>query len=368
MNQHPAQDPLPIERLLDWLPFDSRVATGEQELRLGGRWQDCTTHGTAASSHGLEAAPKYDPQFSGLDGRSVPCHPSPLANLPTVLECAGMRIRIHYKRGPIFRLPAQAVLLLQKKFHATRVECAYWRLPGGRYRLYWSDAGTFDLNTRAAQVHAHLADKASPVAVEEVLRGPVLSFSLLARGFEPLHASAVSLQGKCIAFAGASGAGKSSLCAYLCRKGTRFFSDDVLPLKMARNNVRASPGLRQHRLTAKSLRALGETAKRSRKGKVTITAQSAINRPLKLEGIYILERAGNQRAKTQLRRHSPSEAFTRLVSLTSNQTYSAPARMENQFRVFGWVARHVPVWTLRFPSRFSAWEEIYALLSGQHRW
>lgn len=257
------------------------------------------------------------------------------------------------------------MLLLKRKFRAAGVECVYWKLPGGRYRLYWSDAGTFDVNPRTRQIRARLAVDAPPAAVEEVLRGPALSFALLAGGFEPLHASAVQFQGRCIAFAGASGAGKSSLCAYLCRKGARFFSDDVLPLKLGARGVRAFPGLRQHRLTRKSLRALGTKLRPPHLGKATLVASHVGEQPLSLSAIYVLERAKSPAARVHLRRHAAAEAFALLVSLTANQTYAAPARMENQLRVFAWVARSVPVWTLRYPSRFSAWREIEALLERE---
>ena len=58
---------------------------------------------------------------------------------------------------------------------------------------------------------------------------------------------------------------------------------------------------------------------------------------------------------------TPAAAFPLLASLTTNFSHTAPARMANQIRTLGWLAENVPVFSLEYPSRFSAWEEIAEL-------
>jgi len=66
------------------------------------------------------------------------------------------------------------------------------------------------------------------IVLESVLGAPlILSLALRGRWF--LHASAVNVRGRVVAFAGRSGAGKSKLAAHLSgRPGITFVSDDVL--------------------------------------------------------------------------------------------------------------------------------------------
>lgn len=58
--------------------------------------------------------------------------------------------------------------------------------------------------------------------------GTVLAFLLMLRGSTVLHASAVAIDGKAVAFAGPSGRGKSTVAALMCQAGAALVTDDVL--------------------------------------------------------------------------------------------------------------------------------------------
>jgi len=60
--------------------------------------------------------------------------------------------------------------------------------------------------------------------------GTILALILGLQGEHPLHASAVAVDGRAIAIAGASGSGKSTLAAKLCIAGASFVTDDLLRL------------------------------------------------------------------------------------------------------------------------------------------
>lgn len=74
------------------------------------------------------------------------------------------------------------------------------------------------------------------------LLGPVLRFVLNIRGVTCLHASAVEVAGGAIAFAGESGAGKSTTAAALVRAGARLLTDDTVTLVRSGEDVMVHPG------------------------------------------------------------------------------------------------------------------------------
>ncbi len=273
--------------------------------------------------------------------------------LPARLHIAGRAIRAEFSAAPPPPISPGAEEISRYRLPASRGDSIYWRNGArGRYRLNWPDAGVFDLDARRGHVRCHLRRDARPDSATEVLRGPVCSFFLVEHGFEPLHAGAVLLGGRCVAFAGAPGAGKSSLIAYLARHGAPFFADDVLPLRFSRRAVRAWPGLAQIRLAPRSLRALawrGRTLSATR-WKSTLEARPGRGaRPVAC--IYLLDRQA-ARSPVRLEKLTPRDAFVQLVSHTRNIAESASDRMHNQLQVCGWLASRVAVRRLIYPSGF----------------
>jgi hypothetical protein len=62
-------------------------------------------------------------------------------------------------------------------------------------------------------------------------------FAAALQGFVILHASAVCVEGKVIAFVGASGAGKSTIAQSLATQGFASVADDLLPIDAAKGKV-----------------------------------------------------------------------------------------------------------------------------------
>lgn len=86
----------------------------------------------------------------------------------------------------------------------------------GRYRL--------ENGRRVVLAPAEGADLA---ATRVFLFGSVLGMLCHQRGLLPLHAAAVTIEGRVVALAGTSGAGKSTLCARLVQRGHRLITDDL---------------------------------------------------------------------------------------------------------------------------------------------
>ena len=91
-------------------------------------------------------------------------------------------------------------------------------------------------------------------AVRVFLLGSAMGALLLQRGILPLHTSAIESAGRCVAFAGNSGRGKSTLAAAFHGRGYRVLADDVLAVRDGRGvPPMAYSGSRELKLWADAL-------------------------------------------------------------------------------------------------------------------
>ena len=97
-----------------------------------------------------------------------------------------------------------------------------------------------------------VVDAAAGVPARNVrlyLLGSAMGMLLHQRGLLPLHANAVEIDGRAVAFMGRSGAGKSTLAAWFHDHGHRVLSDDVCVVRFAADGrPMASAGLPRLRL------------------------------------------------------------------------------------------------------------------------
>lgn len=289
------------------------------------------------------------------------------SGLPSFLRLAGKRLAVCYSFGTPPPLPQGSKLLRRTRNPGGRIASRYWQTwPQGCYRLLWPDSGTFDLDARRGTVTCHLVRSSSRGAVEEILRGPVCAFFLIENGFEPLHAGAVSLRGRCLAFAGSPGAGKSSLVAWMSRHGARFLCDDILPLHQRGRVVWGYPGLAQLRLEPPGARELGwreaRGTRREPQEKAKFTVVAARGR-CRIARIYLLERGkGRAQREVHILRLEPRAAFRALLKSTRNDSLDSPKRLRRQMRLFAHLARTVPVCRLHYSDNFAALPAVLARL------
>jgi hypothetical protein len=186
------------------------------------------------------------------------------------------------------------------------------------------------------------------------LIGQVLSFCLLTRGIEPLHATAVVVDGEAIAFLGTSGAGKSSLAATFVQRGYSLLTDDVLVLQPDGDKLLAYPSLPR-------LKLMPETADTFFGGRRSIPMNSFTSKmifPLSPQGhagnmvplraLYVLPKRSSKRriaVRTLLGRAS----FLPLIANTFNDCVVTPARLKQQFAFAGKITAAVPLRQLSFP-------------------
>jgi hypothetical protein len=92
--------------------------------------------------------------------------------------------------------------------------------------------------------------------IRAYLLGSALGALLHQRGVLPLHASAVEVDGRAVAFIAPSGGGKSTMAMHLQHRGHRVICDDICAVEVADGQARVWPGLRNLKLWRASLGAI----------------------------------------------------------------------------------------------------------------
>jgi hypothetical protein len=186
------------------------------------------------------------------------------------------------------------------------------------------------------------------------LIGQVLSFCLLTRGIEPLHATAVVVDGEAIAFLGASGAGKSTLAAAFVQRGCSLLTDDVLVLQLDGNKLLAHPSLPRLKLTPETADAFFSGRRSIPMNRFTskmifpLSPQGHAGNVVPLRALYVLPKRSSKHrigVRTLLGRAS----FLPLIANTFNDCVVTPARLKQQFAFAGKVTAAVPVRQLSYP-------------------
>jgi hypothetical protein len=108
------------------------------------------------------------------------------------------------------------------------------------YRIQAQGFGRYTVSADGTEVRCELG--VVEHAQERFLFAQVLPLASILRGFELLHASAVCLNGGAVAFAGPSGAGKTTIVSRLVARGAGFLTDDVLALEQGADAPIAYPG------------------------------------------------------------------------------------------------------------------------------
>lgn len=93
--------------------------------------------------------------------------------------------------------------------------------------------------------------------VAEYLLGPILGIVLRLRGVVCLHASAVAVGARALAFVGPAGSGKSTMAATFARAGVPVLSDDTIALSARGSSWFVAPAYPRVRLWPDAVAALG---------------------------------------------------------------------------------------------------------------
>lgn len=130
-----------------------------------------------------------------------------------------------------------------------------WELDGGAYlHIAYRDGTQFWFDRAGTRLWATWAEDSSVENTALYLLGPILALLLRYCGFVCLHASAIVVNGRAVAFVGPEESGKSTTAAAFGRRGFAILSDDVVPLQDNRDGTFfALPGSPHLRLWPESV-------------------------------------------------------------------------------------------------------------------
>lgn len=111
-----------------------------------------------------------------------------------------------------------------------------------------------------SQISVSPSPGASSRNIRLYLLGSAMGLLLHQRALLPLHANAVDVDGRAIAFVGPSGSGKSTLAAWFHDNGYRVLADDVCVIRFDGAGPSVCPGLPRLRLWKEALEASGRNA------------------------------------------------------------------------------------------------------------
>ena len=198
-----------------------------------------------------------------------------------------------------------------------------WTGSTGAHRFRYHDGTEFLIDRDATRVEVRWEAPLSDADAAVYLLGPVLGFVLRLRGIVPLHASAVIVGGRAVAFVGDAWAGKSTTAAAFASLGYPVLSDDLLPIVEAGGAILAYPSHPRLTVWPDSARALfGSTGElptlTPTYDKRYIDLQSGDRfqaTPVPLEVIYVLGTRTTGAADPYIETMRPHDA---LLSLASN--------------------------------------------------
>lgn len=192
---------------------------------------------------------------------------------------------------------------------------------------------------------------------QRLLVAQVLPLASTLQGLEPLHASAVALDGSAVAFLASAGSGKTSVAADLVRRGAELLTDDVLSVEASDAGVLAHPGAGLVNIDPRELARLGP-AGRARLGvplgetdKVHLAAPLAAG-PRPLRAVYFLRR-GDRGPQPRIVPHVRSDA-RRFLAGTFIRYVRSPERLRTHLEVCARLAGSVPAFDLLVPEGSSA--------------
>jgi len=247
-------------------------------------------------------------------------------------------------------------------------------LGDGRRYLRWAGLFEFLVAADGRRIVARRLPQATrmPRAFETYLLGQVLSFALIARGLEPLHATAVVVGDGVVGFLGDCGRGKSTLGAAFVRAGHVLLTDDLLVLRDEGGRFRAGAGPARLKLFPEpARRILGRgvrgTPMNGRGGKLVFPLGARAARgAAPLRALYVL-RPGRAGGGVAIRTLSPRQAFVELTRNTFNACVLDAPRLARQFDLATRVAARVPVKTLAYPRRLDRLADVRAAIEADLR-
>ena len=232
----------------------------------------------------------------------------------------------------------------------------YAFLQDGATYVRWQDVGEFIVDRQGRQVWYRRDERSSDESFQVYLLGQALSFALVKQGLEPIHATAVVIDGEAVAFMGSNAFGKSMLAASFLEAGHRLLTDDLLVLENSASGTLAHPGPPRIKLFARpasrlfAISAATPMNASTTKMIVPLDERQSCARAVPVRVIYSVTapRESCRVAAAVIEPVSPRDKFVELVKGTFNRRLVDADRSERLFDAMARVADRVPIKRLRY--------------------
>lgn len=198
------------------------------------------------------------------------------------------------------------------------------------------------------------------------INGSILAVLLHQRGLMVLHASAVIVDGKAIAFLGEKGAGKSTIAAFLQGRGHTLLTDDLVPITFVADKAFAIPGFPRVRLWADSVESIGVDAQtlpriNSFVNKYSYHPSNFSSDPVGLSRLYVLTEDDGMR----MEKLKAKGSFIEIVRNCYLSCYvEATGQTASHFRNCTTLANLVPAYLLKRPHDFNTLPEVARMIEN----
>jgi hypothetical protein len=229
-----------------------------------------------------------------------------------------------------------------------------------RYWVPWNESIGAWMSLDGLNLHVLLHQGAEGLDPGELTLGftsVLTGMSLNLQNQVAIHANAVSLEGKAIAFAGYSGRGKSTLSAYCASRSAGFVTDDVLIVDPGNLVL---PGNLRIKLYPSTGESLGLDAAEETRYKIFYepTKLGALmhQHPVPLVAIYLLEESTNDEISTQ--QLDKTDAAFALMTHGYN-VGRVLNRNRTLFEAYVRLVETVPVRYFYYPRAFDRLPDVY---------
>jgi hypothetical protein len=243
----------------------------------------------------------------------------------------------------------------------------YALLNNGQIYLRWSNLFEFLVDGDGCRIWFGSLSAHSLESLQVYLLGRALSFALVKQGFEPIHSTAVVVDGCALAFLGESGFGKSSLAAEFIGKGYSLLTDDLLLVSQISGRAEAQPGPPRIKVfpwvARRCLDPTGEGVPMNNgceKLVLPLDEHHHQSSPVPLGGVYVLSgpREVFRKQRIQIETFSQREAMMELIRHTFNHVVTDPKRLQRLFSESLELASRVPVKRLSYPRDLALLPEV----------
>lgn len=249
-----------------------------------------------------------------------------------------------------------------------------WRTPAGQVIasghtvagvcwMEWPGVATFRFADQGRFVTAFRAAGVSDSRVRDVYRRGVLPMALQALGHEALHASAVVVSGRVMAFAARAHTGKSTVAYGLSRRGYPQWADDGVVVSVEGDTVQAIPLPFDVRLRPESSDAFGLDPSRFRQFRPdhSVLIDAA---PTPLGAIFLLDRDAAAPLTASIRRMDPTEAFGPVLVHAHEFNPFNLERRRRMIEAYLALVAIVPVYGVRFRPGFEYFDGVLDAIAG----